>query len=835
MHPRESESIPPGPSSLSDLSGLGEALLAHGPDGILLCDGTGRIRRASPSACRQLGATEMELVGRGWEAVVGSLSPPVVATRLPHRGRPGEPLVVLLREGSLRTFFDSPAVGIVVTTGGIAFQEVNDRFCEMVGYRRDELLHMGWKDITHPDDLERDVANHRLLASGRSGSLSWEKRYVRKDGSVVWASISLSPAWRDDGSMDHVVAIVQDVSARRAAEAALTSARARLRAVFDESSDGILLGDDDARCLDANPAALRILGRGLDALVGRFVLDAAPPDRRDELREIWRRCLAEGSQAFEGEIERPDGSRALIAGVARARILPGLHMAVLRDVTSERADRAALDRSERRFRALAQSAPIGIYETDAGGSGVYLNPAMQRLLGLPPGEALGSGWMAGVHPADRERVGRAWTRAVSSGERFSAEYRLRRPDGTEVPVLGSAAPLHGGDGAVTGHIGVLVDLGGIQEAERAAAEKARELETVLQTAQDGYLLCGIDGRILDVNEAACALLGHSRQEFLGLSIDDLEARESKQDTREHLAEIQRAGRERFASRLRRKDGAVLEVEVSVQVVPFGGGRIVGFIRDVTAQRRADQQMRRTQKMEAIGRLAGGVAHDFSNLLTVALTATRFALDAAPPRGKLHDDLELVRLSAEKAREVARQLLAFSRRQVLEPEPSDLSALLAGSGPLLERVVGDDVALRLELSPSPSLVLVDPGQIQQVILNLALNGRDAMPRGGTLTLATSCVDLSTEDSRNLGIDAVGPCVRLAVEDTGDGMPPAVLERIFEPFFTTKPEGQGSGLGLPTVLGIVEQSGGSIRVTSEPGRGSRFELYFPRMLDASRRGS
>jgi signal transduction histidine kinase len=270
---------------------------------------------------------------------------------------------------------------------------------------------------------------------------------------------------------------------------------------------------------------------------------------------------------------------------------------------------------------------------------------------------------------------------------------------------------------------------------------------------------------------------------------------------------------------------VLEIEQD-QVL-----RVYGAVQDITAIKRLEQQLGQAQKLEAVGRLAGGVAHDFNNMLTVILGSCTLVLDVLDQGHALRYDIEQIQAAAERAAALTRQLLAFSRRQVLLPAVLDLNEVVTSTTQLLHRLLGEDIQLVTRLAPELGLIKADAGQIDQVMVNLAVNARDAMPHGGSLTIETANVYLDEADAREHADVIPGPYVMLAISDTGYGMDAATRARIFEPFFTTKGPGEGTGLGLATVHGIVRQSEGYIWVVSEPGQGTSFKVYLPRVTDSA----
>jgi two-component system cell cycle sensor histidine kinase/response regulator CckA len=336
-------------------------------------------------------------------------------------------------------------------------------------------------------------------------------------------------------------------------------------------------------------------------------------------------------------------------------------------------------------------------------------------------------------------------------------------------------------------------------------------------------------RFLEVNRPAADLYGYSIEEFRSMTLGDLQP---EPELRQFLAQLHDSPKTPPSTwRHRTKSGRAIDIEMAVHEIQYGGRSAqLAVLMDVTGRRELEEQLRQAQKMEAVGMLAGGVAHDFNNLLTIINGYTQLILNNLKPGDKNRQSAEQVMKAGERAAALTNQLLAFSRRQVLQLKVVDLNQAVTSLGTMLQRLIGEDIDLRLELRPDLGRVSADPSQLEQVLMNLAVNARDAMPQGGTLTIETANVQLDeTYAGRHIAVKP-GPYVLLAVSDTGSGMDEATRQRLFEPFFTTKGPGKGTGLGLSTVFGIVKQSGGSLEVYSEPGSGSSVKVYFPRVDQA-----
>ena len=357
----------------------------------------------------------------------------------------------------------------------------------------------------------------------------------------------------------------------------------------------------------------------------------------------------------------------------------------------------------------------------------------------------------------------------------------------------------------------------VMPAKQLLQDKERKFQLLFEEhPQPMWVIDPTERKILEANSAAAALYGHTRDEFRGMSLDAVLVSEETG---------QPSGSPR---RHRTSNGRIIDVEMAQHRIDFGGhpAELV-VLMDVTGRRLLEEQLRQAQKMEAVGMLAGGVAHDFNNLLTIISGYSQLIMNSLPPGDPNHYSAEQILKAGERAAALTRQLLAFSRRQVLQPRVLDLNKLVTGLSTMLRRLIGEDVDLQLALRPDLGMVSADPGQIEQVLMNLVVNARDAMPKGGTLTIETANVDLDESYSgRHLAVRP-GSYVQIAVSDNGGGMDEATQARLFEPFFTTKASGRGTGLGLSTVFGIVKQSGGNLDVYSVPNRGTSVKVYLPRI--------
>ena len=665
-------------------------------------------------------------------------------------------------------------------------------------------------------------------------------------------SFSYTPLRGEDGSVGGVFCTCTETTRQVLSQRQTSDAERRHRQILDGAIDyAIVALDLDGRVTRWNEGARRVLGWSEAEMLGESIDRLFTPEDRARDRARVEMCHAgaggpPGGKDGNWHVRR-SGERFWATGEMtplqdEAGAVVG-YVKVLRDRTEQRLAESRLLESETRFRSLTEAIPGFVWVADRAGLLTYTSPRWHAYSGLEPGRAAGDGWAESVHPDDRDRARAAWGAAVASGELYEAEFRLRAVDGSYRWWLARALPTRNAHGAITLWAGVCTDIETIVAAREALARSREELEAQVaertadrnrmwQLSTEIMLVARFDGTICAVNRAWSTLLGWTEQELLSRNFmglvhpDDIAATEAVRDELATGATIRH-----FEKRCRHRDG-------SYRWLSWTGVPDARFIhavgRDITADKEqaealanAEAALRQSQKMEAVGQLTGGIAHDFNNLLT-GITGSLELLHTRMGQGRL-GDLERYVAAAQgackRAAALTHRLLAFSRQQTLEPKPTDLNRLAAGMEELIRRTVGPEIEIELRQAPGLWTTLVDPNQLENALLNLCINARDAMPDGGRLTIETGNAVLDDAASRARELPR-GDYVSLHVHDTGSGMAPSVIARAFDPFFTTKPIGKGTGLGLSMIYGFARQSGGEIRINSAIGRGTTMSLLLPR---------
>ena len=628
---------------------------------------------------------------------------------------------------------------------------------------------------------------------------------------------------------------------REEAIASLEHREAHQHSILDAALDGVVSIDEAGLITYWNPQAERIFGWSSKEAVGQELAELVMPEEfKARHRRGLERFLATGEGAIlDRAVEvtglRRDGSTVPVEIRVRALREGGSWWfnAFVADLTDRKRGEAALLASQQRVNRLLESNIIGILFTDRGGRVVEANDAFLQMVGYTRDDVVSGQvrWNLMTPPAYWDANARATEQLESSGVAVAREQEFIRKDGNCVSVLVGAARL---DAATGDSIAFVLDLTELRRAQGEHRRSEARYRRFFEEDLAGAYITTPDGRLLECNLAFARILGFgSPQEAQARGIASLYP-----DAEVRRAMLQRLEAEGKISDeevvLQRVDGSrVHAIETVVGSFDAGGGltEITGYVFDVSERRKAEDQLRQAQKMDAIGQLAGGVAHDFNNLLGVITGYAGLLAKALPPEDKAKSHVAAIQSAADRAASLTRQLLAFSRKQILQQKVVDLNEIVAGMESLIGRLIGEDIELVKVRASRAAFVRADPSQLEQILLNLAVNARDAMPHGGSLTIETELVDLDAAYVQAHRAARPGRYAMLAVSDTGVGMDAEVQARIFEPFFTTKEPGTGTGLGLSTVYGIVKQSGGYVWLYSEQGRGATFKVYLPRVEEGS----
>ncbi len=526
----------------------------------------------------------------------------------------------------------------------------------------------------------------------------------------------------------------------------------------------------------------------------------------------------------------------VLMGMAVWRYLSMTHLAaeLARTLAERDAARVGGRRDEERFRTLVNTAYEGIMIGDVADRIEFANRRACELLRRDESEVVGGSFFDFVDEEYHDRF-RAGIERRQQGHSDNYEVVLNAADGARVPVLFPVAPLKGEDGAFEGAVAMIADLTAREAAEKALLDRERRFRAFVENSSELISTLSAEGLMDYQSPTLTRLLGYTEDELHGRSGFDLidpEDREAMEAAWNTMLDQPGQPVETPPFRFRHKDGSwrTLVARLTNLLEDPAVGAVLSNAEDITARKELEHKFLQAQKLEAIGQLAGGIAHDFNNLLTVMRIQTDLILLDLSAEHPLTPEVAVIQRAADRAATLTGQLLAFSRDQVLQPRLVSVSQVIQETASLLTRIIGSDIEIRVEVPGELPSVFLDPVHLEQVLMNLGVNARDAMPRGGTLTLAARLGALDQARAVSLGDVEAGDYVMLEVSDTGTGMDLSTLARVFEPFFTTKENGRGTGLGLSMVYGFVKQSGGAIEVTSTPGVGTRFQLHFPAMAGA-----
>lgn len=683
----------------------------------------------------------------------------------------------------------------------------------------------------HPDDREhaREAVRRCLKGEPR---YNIEVRIFRPDGSIRWLNSHGLTHYDSEGRATRISGIVGDITKRKAAETALCKSEMRYRNIIETAQEGVLVCDKNYKITMANRKTAEILGRDTEELLGKNVLDIVPEEHRIEVQaNLKARKL--GPQRAEYWTYHQDGNPIYLQ-VNGSPIfdengnIDGF-LGMLSDQTESKMTEEALRKSEERFQLSSLASRDIIWDWDIVNDRVWYSERFWEAFGYDPAsfDMSSHGWADLVHPDD------GWVIPPQYSKYTSMQYRLRRADGSWAYVLDRAYLITDADGNRIRKIGILSDISEARQSERALRQSEARYRNLFERNLAAVFRSTLNGVLLECNEAALKLLGYDSFEEM-YALDMRGFYQNPVDRDSIIKTLCEQGQLLSVKlNLRRKDNKIVTVLANLSAIFEFSGQppsVEGTMIDITELTKLQDELAQVQKMEAVGKLAGGVAHDFNNLLMVMNSYSELALGRITDQ-KAKQHIERAVEATHRAAKLTAQLLAFSRKQVIEPKILDLNNVVSDMEKMLPRLVRENIIFELKLQERLKHCKADLTQVQQVIMNLVVNARDAMPEGGHLLIETTNVDLSSGATYDHVDVPPGPYVILSVHDTGVGMDHETKERIFEPFFTTKEMGRGTGLGLSTVYGIVKQSGGYVFVDSEIGRGTTFRIFLPALEETA----
>jgi PAS domain S-box-containing protein len=756
----------------------------------------------------------------------------VVANDITERKRATE--AFLEERNLLRTLIDNIPDLIYVKDAESRFVVANPAIAQLMRRGSPEEL-LGKSDFDFfPKELAASYfADEQAIIQSGQALVNWEEASVDAKGELKWLSTSRVPLRDKHGHVIGIIGIGRDITERKQAEEALRAERELLRTMIDNIPDYIYVKDVEGRFLVANRGLAKLVGaKEPDDLLGKTDFNFFPKDLATAFFSDEQAIIRSGqplvsqeeaSMDAEGNPKWTSTSKVPLWDKNGQAI--GI-IGIGRDITERKQAEEALRESNQALKALVDASPVAIICMDRAGTVTMANPAAERMFGWSEREMLGR--PIPMVQEDKRKFYYALRAAVLRGQSVPGqEMQALKKDGSMVDVIVSMAPLRDGAGEIRGSMEIALDITSRKQAEAQLRLQAAALES----AANAVAITDKSGDILYLNPAFTVMTGYSAEEVAGKNMHILNSGKYPKSYFEKMWNAILAGKVWQEEIINcRKDGTLYTEMQTITPVRDDRGAIIRFVaikNDITETKQLAQQLSQSQKMESIGRLASGVAHDFNNLLTVVLSYSDVLLERSDLEPRAHKQMEEIKKAAVRAASLTRQLLAFSRQQVLEPKILNLNAIVTDTEKMLRRLIGEDVELLTMLDPNLGSVKADPGQIEQIVMNLSVNARDAMPEGGRLIIETSNADLDEEYARFHPPSTPGRYILLTVTDTGVGMDQETKAHIFEPFFTTKELGKGTGLGLSTVYGIVRQSGGYIWVYSEPKQGSVFKIYLPRV--------
>ncbi|HPI92363.1 MAG TPA: PAS domain S-box protein [Deltaproteobacteria bacterium] len=730
-------------------------------------------------------------------------------------------------------------IGLLAPDGTVL--ESNRTALEFAGVRMSDVVGKPvWETPwwSHSTDMQRRLREAVRKAAG--GELvRFEATHPAADGTIHDFDFTLKPVKDDAGKVTMLIPEGREITERKRGEQSIRESEERYRAIFEHTGNASVLLAEDTTILLANSNFEKLSGYSKQEIEGKMswtvTADREDVERMRRYHELRRKETGSAPESYEFRFHpRQGGTRDIILTIG---MIPGTKVSIasLMDITERKQAEEALRKSEELYSRLVDTIPDVVVRTDLEGKILFVNDDTIKTSGYSREELIGRNMLMFVAPEEQDRAARD-TSVMMEGRPGPYEYQLIMKDERKAPFELNGAVLKNEDGTPFGLVLVCRDISERKRSEERSRQSEEKFTKVFMTAPIGISITRMaDGLIIDTNMGFEELTGWKREEVLGRTSLEVNFWADPADRACLVGELQ-AGRDVLQRefQFRHKDGTMRSGIYSARHIRIAGEENIIFsLQDITEQRRLENerhklelQLFQSQKMEAIGQLAGGVAHDFNNMLSVIIGNTELAMDSADRSGPIHKILEEILNAGTRSADLTRQLLAFARKQTANPRVVDLNDMVSGMLKMLQRLIGEDITLAWVPGNRVWKVKIDPSQLDQILANLMVNARDAIETNGRIVIETS-----NEACDEKYCSAHPDCIPdeyavLTVSDNGCGMETEVLTNIFEPFFTTKKEGQGTGLGLATVYGIVRQNGGFINVYSELGQGTTFKIHLPR---------
>jgi len=768
-------------------------------------------------------------------------------------------------EEKYRTIFENSVMGIFRTTPEGRYLSINPAGAKMYGYASEKEMMTVITDMAHqiyvnPEDRKRlrELLEKSEIVEG------FESEHYTRDGQKIWVSMNVRAVRDKQGTIQYHETTSQDITARKLAEARLRESEIRYRSIFENAIEGIFQATPEGQYIKVNPALARMYGYESPEELLQGITDIKtqcyvnPGDRDLFIEKMEREGIVEN---YESQRYRKDGNMFWVSINARdirdEKDKTIYYEGTLIDITERKNAEAALQKSKDELMVIIEGSAIPQFVIDKNHTVILWNKAIEAYSGIKSGEILGTSnhWKA-FYPEERpclvdlviegaseheiERFyNNRWSKSDLIDGAYAASYYFPHIR-SGVWLLFTATAIKDSSGNIIGGIETLEDITSLKATEQSLRQAEKKYRSLFENAVEGIYQTTREGQFLMANPAFFSMLGYSSFEELKSSITDISHQlYVNPEDRTHILElIEKEGVAKgYETQFYKKDGTTIWVSINMRSVYDEKENTLyyaGNVEDITGRKQKEKEIKslqaqflQAQKMEAIGRLAGGIAHDFNNLLTIIIGSCQLALLCLNDKEKIKIRIEEIQKAADRAASLTGQLLAYSRRQFMDIKVIDINKLIKNLEAMLKRLLGEDIELVILLNEGAGETKGDQTQIEQVIINLAINARDAMPEGGKLTIETASTELDEEYARTHKGVRPGSYVMISVSDTGIGMTEEVMNHLFEPFFTTKGIGRGTGLGLSTVYGIVKQSKGNIWAYSELGIGTTFKIYLPRL--------